>query len=100
MSIEDIEQEVLTWHRETFPRATDMAVIKKFTEEVRELYESVFLDEGETPDELADVCITAIAMLGRHELKLSSVIREKLAINKSRTWGEETENGDRPRVKP
>ena len=103
--LEDIEKEVLAWHRETFPNATDSAVVHKLKEESNELYEAVWycsyygIDKDEIPAEIADVAIVSIALLSRMNTSLSAVIAAKLAVNKARTWGPETENGDRKRVK-
>lgn len=98
MIIEDIEKEVLAWHRETFPNATTEACYEKLREESQELLEA-FTGPESIEDEIADVCIVAISLLNRFGMSLSGIIKNKLEINKCRKWGEEDENGDRPRVK-
>jgi len=94
MIIEDIEKEVLEWHRATFPRANGEAINKKFFEEVKELYASL-RGEGNTIEELADVCIVGIVLLDRIGSSLSECISNKMAINKARTWGPEQPDGNR-----
>lgn len=105
MTIEDIEKEVLAWHRETFPRATFDAISDKIIEEAGELLDAVeyyqrFDDKKqEIPLELADVAIAGIALLNRMGTSLSAVIAAKLATNKARVWGDQEPNGDRKRIK-
>jgi phosphoribosyl-ATP pyrophosphohydrolase len=94
----DIEKEVLEWHRKTFPNATNQAVYEKLWEEVDELKQSC-IDSNNIAGEIADVCIVSITLLDRFGMSLSEIIKDKLEINKRRNWGEETENGDRPRIK-
>jgi len=102
---EDIEQEVITWHRKTFKNATMEAMVDKFAEELEEL-EDAFMDEPKhvfidnSAEEFVDMCI--VFMAARAKLRapsLASLIRDKLEINKDRVWGKETETGDRPRDK-
>ncbi len=95
MSIQD---EVIEWHSKTFPNATHGAIIDKLIEEATELSE-VDGEAQETCDEIADVVIVACSLLGRWGLKLDDIVRAKLEINSKRAWGDEIENGDRPRVK-
>jgi len=97
--IENIEKEVLNWQSSTFPNATKQAIFDKLHEEVGELYQETFLLHSKTAEEIADVAIVSISLLNRMGTSLSAVIAAKLAINKDRTWGAETENGDRPRVR-
>jgi len=97
MTIEDIEKEVLEWHRETFPNATDEAIDDKLQEEVAELNGEIYFgdDKGKKANEIADVCIVSIAMLARMHTSLSAIIAAKLAVNKARTWGPEQPDGNR-----
>lgn len=103
--ISDIEKDVLEWHSKTFPKATIRAIVDKMYEEWREFDDEACrsgmdIFDGESAEEFVDMCIVFIA--GRNKLNLSplsELIRNKLEINKKRSWGKETENGDRPRVK-
>lgn len=103
----DIERDVLKWHKNTFPNATIEAVQEKLEEEVGEFFEVVEKRDDAKPveywDELADVIIVNMVFVNKTsngEICLADIIRRKLEINKKRQWGKETENGDRPRVKP
>lgn len=105
MTLEDTEKEVISFHRETFPNATIKAIAEKFDEEFDEFYSEcldtldVFADSAMV--EFADMCIVYMAGLDRiGKTTLSALIQAKLEINKSRVWGKETENGDKPRDKP
>ena len=103
MTIEDIEKEVIEWHRATFPNATLGAIEKKIAEELYE-FGTVINTEGSKPkdywNEFADVIITHMAYLAKSsngEVTLAGIINWKLDINRQREWGEETENGNRDR---
>jgi len=104
-NLEGVEKEVVAWHRKTFPNATVEAISDKFDEESGEFFDVVlhnglnyFSDEAAA--EFADKCIVYMAGLAKlGKPSLTSLIAAKLAINKGREWGAESENGDRPRVK-
>ena len=51
--------------------------------------------DGNTIEELADVCIVGIALLNRIGSSLSECISNKMVINKARIWGPEDETGNR-----
>jgi len=105
MDFEGVEKEVVEWHRETFPAATIDAIEIKFHEETIEFCDAAGDESGEifndeSMEEFADMCIVYMAGLAKlGKPFLTSLIAAKLAINKGREWGKETENGDRPRVK-
>ena len=100
IKMEDIEKEVLSWHKKTFPNATNMAIENKLEEELIELEDRLIeCNIGESKKEIADVAIVAITLLNRYGTSLLEQIRDKLEINKGRTWGEEDSQGDRPRFK-
>jgi len=95
----DIQKEIVKWHKETFPNATEQAIFDKLIEEATELSE---IDEEYaevTMDEIAYVIIVACSLLGRWGKDIDDVVNHKLFINKHRKWGKETANGDRPRDK-
>lgn len=92
-----IEQKVIEWHQKTFPNATILAIVEKLKEEIPELFETEDLED--TIEEIADVAIVCIAFLNRLGTTLSEEIERKLFINKTREWGKELPNGDRPRIK-
>jgi NTP pyrophosphatase (non-canonical NTP hydrolase) len=105
-----IEKEIAEWHRETFPNATQEAILDKLMEETAELVDAVRQADkryhlGNVFDifyEFADVFIVFVALLDRvsiGKISVEDIVMAKLAVNKKRQWGEETANGDRPRVK-
>jgi phosphoribosyl-ATP pyrophosphohydrolase len=103
--MQEIEKEVLEWHKETFPNATGAAIMDKVFEEIGE-FVHVALNPNSKPaeywDELADVIITNMALINNTsggDVTLADIVRRKLGINKARQWGPEDENGDRKRVK-
>jgi predicted house-cleaning noncanonical NTP pyrophosphatase (MazG superfamily) len=101
----EIERDIVLWHRATFPNANAKAVIDKLESELREaICELKFGDMQKLLEELADVYIVACSLANRRDLfednvTMTRVIQDKMNVNKARTWGEEDENGDRPRCK-
>ena len=95
-----MQKQIVSWHNETFPNATEKAIENKLVEEAKELIEAIcFCESPAIVEEVADVIIVASALLGRWEVDLETEVLRKLEINKSREWGIETQNGDRPRRK-
>lgn len=91
-------EDIVNWHKTTFPDASENEQKIKFLEEYREYLESHNIDE------LADMCIVNVALNDRydcimfdsilgHEIKefgndelLLKVITHKMSINKQRKW--------------
>lgn len=97
MTIEDIEKEVIEWHRLTFPNATEKAILNKFDEEALELVNAL-MGHGNMVLELADICIVGIVLMNRLDTSLAECIAKKMIINKLRTWGPEEPDGNRKKV--
>ena len=106
----DLIKEILSWHKETFPNATEEAVSAKLLEETHELWCELVnheitrstKSEAEMLDEIADVFIVAtsyINMRSGGEVSILDIIEKKMERNKQRVWGPEDANGDRRRVK-
>ena len=85
-----IEREIIAWHRATFPDVSVMDIQEKLYEEIMELQSPTSFDN--LIEEIADVCIVAIALLDREGKTLSGAIKDKMAINRTRKW---TKNGER-----
>jgi len=105
MSIKNIEQDILKWHRENFPRATLNAKLDKLIEECHELLNAIAdYDMQEILDEAADVFIVAASIAGdkryfEDNVSMSRVIADKLKLRMASEWGAELPNGNRERVK-
>lgn len=96
--MKQIQRKILNWHLETFPNATEQAILDKLREEATELIEAIQpVNHKNIAEEIADVFIVSTALFGRCGVSFEDVVRYKLEINKERDWGKETENGDRPR---
>lgn len=103
--MQELENEIIEWYRATFPNATFDAKRKKMVEECRELISALFF--GSTQDileEAADIFIVAVSLAAdkkvfEDNVTMRRVIADKLAVNKARVWGEETDDGDRQRVR-
>lgn len=103
--MESLENEIIEWHRETFPNATMKAKQKKLVEECKELLAAlIYGNLQDALEEAADIFIVSVSIAADREhfennVSMTRVIAEKLKVNKVREWGDENEIGDRPRVK-
>lgn len=103
--MESLENEIIAWNKETFPNATMKAKQKKLVEECKELLAALIYGNLQGAlEEVADIFIVAVSIAADREhfennVSMSRVIADKLKVNRARQWGEENENGDRPRVK-
>lgn len=95
--MDEIQKDIVNWHKKTFPNATDEALNDKLAEESLELLEALVLGQGDVVEEIADVFIVSCTFLDRHGLSFADFVAKKMEINKKREWGEEVKNGDRPR---
>ncbi len=73
--------EVFHWAEATFPNRTDSSMFLKMYSEVAELIRS----DGE-PLELADLFILLMDYAVRKDIVISAAVRQKLEINRQRTW--------------
>ena len=95
-----IQEQIVEWHRATFPNASTDAVQDKLSEEAQELVDvlkDLPLDTRDISLEIADVIIVSCALIDRWGLGIDQIVLDKLAVNRERAWGKETANGDRPR---
>jgi len=95
-----IQEQVVDWHRDTFPIATLAAIEMKLIEECRELIAAIHAgNNSDIHDEMADVRVVSVVWLERMGMDEDENTLDKLEINKKRTWGKEDHVGDRPRIK-
>lgn len=80
--------EISGWCNSTFPLGTPQGTINHFKLELAELEES----PGD-PHEIADLIILACAYAGIYGIDLDTAVREKMEINRKRTWAPPDENG-------
>jgi NTP pyrophosphatase (non-canonical NTP hydrolase) len=85
-----IERDIIAWHSATFPDVTVMDIQEKLYEEIMELNSPTSF--ANLIEEIADVCVVAIALLDREGKTLSGAIKDKMAINRTRRWNK---NGER-----
>lgn len=95
--LEKIINDVVLWHKKTFPDATKETQIQKLEEELREYF--VKYEESE----LADVIICSIALWRRFDCRvgyavyryansiilpsrINDLVSEKMIINRQRKW--------------
>lgn len=101
-----IDDEILEWHKKTFPKADIKSQLLKLDEELKEVVDAHKNGETEKAyDELADVYIVSlvlekrfnstigayfIGLLQEHPApELMKRVKNKMKINKKRTWHEE-----------
>lgn len=96
----ELEQEILSFQKATWPNATIEAIEKKFHEEEREAHVEVFYrkDRHAAGLEIADYFIMATRWLDHYGLSITDCIAEKLAIIKGREYGPEMADGDREKI--
>lgn len=82
MTWEALIEDIQAWQRETFPHATPESVAEHLCREVAELVAA-----PRDGTEQADVVILAIASALVSGNDLFAEVRNKMAVNKSRTWG-------------
>lgn len=78
---DQLAHEVFRWAEATFPNRTDSSMFLKMYSEIAELIRS----DGE-PLELADLFILLMDYAVRKNIAISKAVRQKLEINRSRTW--------------
>lgn len=87
-------EEVRAWAALTFPDQKPLGIARHLENEIGELLTAL---EDPTPtnvrEELADVALLVLDLAGFLEIDLEAAIREKFAVIRSRTWGEENEAG-------
>ena len=97
--MDKIEKLVTDWHLETFPNATNKAILDKAYEEIREFQaESIHGYDGMF-NEAADIAIVLIALCSRNGKSLSDLISHKMEINKLRVFENEDSEGGKWRSK-
>ncbi len=82
-TLDSVLAEVNAWQAETFPRATPASVVEYLRREVQEL-----VADPTSTSELADVIFLAVGLAYELGVDLTTIVAEKLAINKARRWGE------------
>lgn len=81
--LEDVLAEVVAWGRETFPSSTDQSKIAHLRKEVDELAERPM--DG---TEMADVLMILAHLAAAHGVDLTTTVKHKLAVCRTRTWGQ------------
>ena len=88
LTLDRVIREVNEWQAVTFPRATPASVVEHLRREVAELV----ADPTDT-SELADVVFLAVGLAYELGVDLATVVAQKLAVNRARTWGKPDEFG-------
>jgi len=79
--IKDLTKEIVEWADSVFPDRGPQAALLKLFEETGELVKN-----PKSPGEYADICIMLFDLANMNGIDLSSAIKDKLQINKRRTW--------------
>ena len=76
-----LTEEVFNWAEATFPNRKDTSMLLKLYSEIGEMIDS----DGDRL-EVADVFILLLDYAKRKKIDITAAVRDKLEINKSRTW--------------
>ena len=80
-----VQDDVVEWHRETFPRATKEAIENKLNEELGELvYALRYCKDEHIKEEMADVAIVMCSLCDKLGVKLHNIVGAKLEVNRGR----------------
>lgn len=82
-SLDHLALSINTWASATFPDRTDQGMYLKMYSEIAEMIEA---DDTHVGGELADVLIMLLDFGKRRGLDIEHEIRQKMAINRERTW--------------
>lgn len=82
----ELQSEIGEWGDETFPNATLESVRAHFDEEAAELHDSS--NPVDLREETADCAMLLIQIAHHAGFDLDQAIRDKLEINRKRTWGQ------------
>ncbi|MFT3750943.1 MAG: DUF550 domain-containing protein [Agriterribacter sp.] len=88
--------DVISWQKRTFPGTTALSKLTHLSQEIREVYMSVFFNTRDVKDEFADCFILlygAAAATGLTYTGICDVIADKMEINMQRKWGNSDVNG-------
>ncbi len=95
-------QDILEWHKETFPKATLSSQLRKVESEIMEMYEAP--NRYESLEEKADVCIALVSLAFRFNSLIGQILlsryyydhypfeeirvamENKMKLNRTRTW--------------
>jgi hypothetical protein len=94
VSLAEIEAERFEWSIKTFPEATPIGSLRKLEEEIKEIEEDI--NNGvKNPMEYADAMMCLLDSAGRQGISVEDILgafKEKIAINKNRTWKKNPDN--------
>lgn len=82
---DDLKDEILEWHKKTFPNSTIDQQWRKLCEEIAEMAKEE--DTERLSEEIADFIIALTALQYRYGFKLDKYVSDKMQINKARIWG-------------
>lgn len=100
MNIEQLNEEILEWHKTTFPLCTVESQLLKLDEELKEVIECVLKSES-SQEELADAYIVSLVLAKRYKSTIGGYfvglfskeytalwenVKKKMEINKMRKW--------------
>jgi NTP pyrophosphatase (non-canonical NTP hydrolase) len=85
--VNDLQQEIGSWARETFPDQTDLRVVAHLNEEVQELLQAIASDDKpQVCQEIADCLILLLCLADRQGVSAASWVEGKMNVNRQRRW--------------
>lgn len=90
----NIQNEIGTWQRDTFPSSTTLSKIKHLRHEIDELEEDVKNGTKESlAMELADCAFFLFGIADLNDIDLMEAVKKKFEINRQRKWGNPDKDG-------
>jgi len=86
--IQDLQNEIAVWADSVYPHRTNVSILKKLDEEVKELHADL-LD----PHEYADLIILILDLGRMNGINIGQAVREKIEINNKRHWSIDPDTG-------
>lgn len=92
----ELFEEIVVWQKETFGQATSLSKLHHLDEELDELFDDLKTQNPNRRLEFADCFLLLFGSASADGMSYEDIcncIAEKLAINKTRTWGKPGANG-------
>ena len=88
-NVDSMTSEVVEWISVIIPDRDPMNTAIKMAEEVAELQHSIYVNDGDAGQELADVLILLVDVSFLLGINLADEFNKKMEINKNRRWNKE-----------
>lgn len=88
-NVDSMTQEVVRWISTMIPDRDPMNTAIKLAEEVSELQHSIYVNDGDAGQELADILILLVDVSFLLGVDLADEFNKKMEVNRKREWNRE-----------